>query len=88
MKINNLSSEEVIYVGDETRDIEASKKINIKVIAVSWGFNSGEVLAKHNPDFLIHKPSELIEVLRSLQKRVPDDRKNPASVASERGFWF
>jgi HAD superfamily hydrolase (TIGR01549 family) len=88
MKINNLSSEEVIYVGDETRDIEASKKINIKVIAVSWGFNSGEVLAKHNPDFLIHKPSELIEVLRSLQKRVPDDRKNPASVVSERGFWF
>lgn len=88
MKIKNWSSEEVIYVGDETRDIEASKKINIKVIAVSWGFNSGEVLAKHNPDFLIHKPSELIEVLRSLQKRVPDDRKNPASVVSERGFWF
>ena len=70
MKKNNLKHEEVIYVGDETRDIEASKKINIKVIAVSWGFNSGEVLAKYEPDFLIHKPSELIEVMGSLQQIV------------------
>jgi phosphoglycolate phosphatase len=70
MKKNNLSSEEIIYVGDETRDIEASKKIHIKVIAVTWGFNSGEVLAQHNPDFLIQQPSELIEVLGRLQKIV------------------
>jgi phosphoglycolate phosphatase-like HAD superfamily hydrolase len=69
MKENYLSSEEIVYVGDETRDIESSKKIPIKVIAVSWGFNSREVLAKHKPDFLIHKPSELIEVMGSLQKK-------------------
>ncbi|MDM9381557.1 HAD-IA family hydrolase [Chlorogloeopsis sp. ULAP01] len=69
--INNLlrqkqiKSEEVIYVGDETRDIEASKKANIKVIAVTWGFNAPEVLAKQNPYFLIHHPSELLEVINS-----------------------
>ena len=67
MRKNNLLSDEVIYVGDETRDIEASKKIQIKVIAVGWGFNSGEVLAKHNPDFLILHPSELIEILQILE---------------------
>jgi phosphoglycolate phosphatase-like HAD superfamily hydrolase len=70
MKRNHLSSEEVVYVGDETRDIEASKKINIKVIAVGWGFNSTEALAKCNPDFLIYKPSELIEVMGSLEQVV------------------
>jgi phosphoglycolate phosphatase-like HAD superfamily hydrolase len=70
MKKNQLKAEEVIYVGDETRDIEASKKINIKVIAVGWGFNSGEVLAKQKPDFLIQEPSELIEVMGQLQKIV------------------
>jgi phosphoglycolate phosphatase-like HAD superfamily hydrolase len=69
MKQNYLSPEEIVYVGDETRDIESSKKIPIKVIAVSWGFNSREILAKHKPDFLIHKPSELIEVMGSLQKK-------------------
>ncbi|HEY9637145.1 MAG TPA: HAD-IA family hydrolase [Coleofasciculaceae cyanobacterium] len=67
---NQLDPEEVIYVGDETRDIEASKKIPVKVIAVTWGFNSGEALAKQNPDFLVHKPSELLDVMGSLQKIV------------------
>lgn len=57
----------VIYVGDETRDIEASKKANIKVIAVTWGFNSPEILAKQNPDFLIHQPRELLEVIKNSQ---------------------
>jgi len=64
LKQNNLSSQQVIYVGDETRDIEASKKANIKVIAVAWGFNSHEVLAKQNPDFLIHQPKELLQVIK------------------------
>ncbi|HEY9710842.1 MAG TPA: HAD-IA family hydrolase [Oculatellaceae cyanobacterium] len=70
MKINKLTPEEVIYVGDETRDIEASQRIPIKVIAVSWGFNSAEALAKQNPDFLIQKPSELIKVMGNLQQNV------------------
>lgn len=70
IKKNNFIPEEVIYVGDETRDIESSKKIPIKVIAVSWGFNSEAALAKHNPDFLIYQPSELIDVMGSLQQIV------------------
>jgi phosphoglycolate phosphatase len=65
---NHLRTEEVIYVGDETRDIEASKRIHIKVIAVSWGFNSTEALTHYKPDFLIQQPSELIEVMRNLDK--------------------
>jgi phosphoglycolate phosphatase-like HAD superfamily hydrolase len=69
---NKLNSGEVVYVGDETRDIEASKKIPIKVIAVSWGFNTGETLAKQNPDFLIHQPSELLDVMGSLKKYFPE----------------
>jgi phosphoglycolate phosphatase len=52
-----------IYVGDETRDIEAARKIGIKVIAVCWGFNSCEVLAAQSPDFLIRRPSDLAVVM-------------------------
>ncbi len=36
MKKFNLKLDEVIYVADEIRDIESCKKINIKIIAVSW----------------------------------------------------
>lgn len=67
MQQENLSFEEVIYIGDETRDIEAARKSYVKAIAVSWGFNSKEVLAEQNPDFLIHQPQELIKVIENLQ---------------------
>lgn len=68
-KKQNIQNNEMVYVGDETRDIEAARKSRIKVISVSWGFNSKEVLAKHHPDFLIDKPSELLEVIGSLQQQ-------------------
>ncbi|MGH1392612.1 MAG: HAD-IA family hydrolase [Trichormus sp.] len=64
LKQKQLKPQTVIYVGDETRDIEASKKANIKVIAVTWGFNSAEILSQQNPDFLIHQPSELLQVIK------------------------
>jgi len=53
---------DVIYVGDETRDIEAAKKCGIKIISVSWGFNSREILEKHSPDYLIDSPKELLKI--------------------------
>lgn len=59
----HLNPEDVIYVGDETRDIEAARKIGIKVISVSWGYNSSQALAAEHPDFLIHRPEELLQVL-------------------------
>ncbi|MBE9201659.1 MULTISPECIES: HAD-IA family hydrolase [unclassified Nodularia (in: cyanobacteria)] len=65
LRQKELKTQGVIYVGDETRDIEASKKANIKVIAVTWGFNSPEALAKQKPDFLINQPSELLEVIKN-----------------------
>ena len=64
LKQENIKPEAVIYVGDEIRDIEAARKSEIKVIAVSWGFNSEQVLAEQNPDYLIHDPAELIDVIR------------------------
>jgi phosphoglycolate phosphatase len=67
LKQKQLKAQTVIYVGDETRDIEASKKANIKVVAVTWGFNSSEALAKQNPDFLIHQPSELLGIIESCE---------------------
>lgn len=63
----NLYPEEVIYVGDETRDIEAAKKSKIRIIAVSWGFNSQKILKQQKPDFLIEHPQQLVEVIKLLQ---------------------
>ena len=65
LKLEQINPEQVVYVGDEIRDIDAAKKTGIKVIAVGWGFNSQEALAAQNPDFLIERPQELIEIINS-----------------------
>ena len=59
---HRLDPEETIYIGDEVRDIEAAKKAGIKIISVSWGFNSAKLLQKAKPDFLINKPKELLQL--------------------------
>jgi len=63
LKREKFNPEQVVYVGDEVRDIEAAKRTGIKVIAVSWGFNSQSALAAHYPDFLIERPQQLIELI-------------------------
>ncbi|AKG24108.1 HAD-IA family hydrolase [Calothrix sp. 336/3] len=68
LRQKQLKAKDVIYVGDETRDIEASKKANIQVVAVTWGFNSPEALASYNPNFLIEEPSQLLDVLENAKK--------------------
>lgn len=59
----HLNLDHVIYIGDETRDIEAAKKIGIKIIAVGWGFNSVEILTTYKPTYLLHSPLEILGVI-------------------------
>ncbi|MEG4998006.1 HAD-IA family hydrolase [Microcoleus sp. B4-D4] len=66
LKKEKINPQEVFYVGDEIRDIDAARKTGIKIIAVGWGFNSQEVLALHHPDFLIERPQQLIEIMSNL----------------------
>ena len=63
LKLENFNPKQVVYVGDEVRDIDAAKRTGIKVIAVNWGFNSQSALAAHYPDFLIERPEQLIEII-------------------------
>jgi phosphoglycolate phosphatase len=57
--IQALGHERLIYVGDETRDIEAAKRAGAKSIAVAWGYNNAAILKRHNPDKLVFEPSEI-----------------------------
>ena len=60
IKKEKLNRKDIIYVGDEDRDIEAAHKSNIFSIAVSWGYNSEKVLMEASPDILMKSPGELI----------------------------
>jgi phosphoglycolate phosphatase-like HAD superfamily hydrolase len=63
LRANYIRREEAIYVGDEIRDIDAARKGQIPSIAVTWGFNHADTLGRHQPDYLVNKPQEILQLL-------------------------
>lgn len=64
MNKKQLNCSQVIYIGDETRDIIAAQKAGICSVAVTWGYNSCKALEAHHPDHLIHSPQELLQLFQ------------------------
>lgn len=60
-----LKTQDVLFVGDETRDVSAAQKVGIGVIGVTWGFNSREVLEKMKPNHLVDSPNDLLNIIHS-----------------------
>lgn len=65
MKKLNLKNDEVLYIGDEIRDIIAAHLVKINIASVAWGYNTVESLMKHNPDYLINDPEEILSLCLS-----------------------
>lgn len=61
-----LAKASVLYVGDELRDIEASKKVGLKVVAVTWGLHTKEALEALNPDAVAETPAALVASAHAL----------------------
>jgi len=54
-----LPVSEILYVGDEVRDIDAAGSIGMDIAAVTWGFNSKSTLVAADPTYVIEHASEL-----------------------------
>lgn len=61
-KTFSLELPEMLYVGDEIRDVRAAAKAHIPCAAVAWGLNSRDALASENPGHLVDSPAQLLEV--------------------------
>lgn len=62
MKREKLDATQTFYVGDEARDIAASKKAGLPIVSVTWGYNDVSLLEKLQPYALAKKPSDLLEI--------------------------
>ncbi len=65
----------VIYIGDETRDMEAARQVGIHSVAVCWGANGRETMLTEEPDFCVDTPDELVaQVVGFVESghRIPD----------------
>ncbi len=59
MKSLGATKSNSIYIGDEVRDIVSARKLGIPMIAVSWGYNTREILLRYHPEFIVDTIDEL-----------------------------
>jgi phosphoglycolate phosphatase len=63
LREKKLKPGQVLFVGDEVRDIEAAQETGIHMAAVTWGYNSRDSLLSLAPDHLVESPAELRELV-------------------------
>lgn len=62
-KKEKLDPAQCWYIGDEIRDIAGARAVGMKIVSVSWGYNSRLALADKEPDALVDTPQEILQVL-------------------------
>ena len=65
LKENNLKSSESIMIGDRSYDIEAANNLEIKTIAVAYGYGNKEEFEKAS--FIANSPYEIINIIEKLK---------------------
>ena len=57
-----IDPQTLFYVGDTSVDVESARLAGAKAVAVAWGLNTVQALARSNPDYLVEHPRELLEI--------------------------
>ncbi|HEU4679284.1 MAG TPA: HAD hydrolase-like protein, partial [Terrimicrobiaceae bacterium] len=78
----HVSAAEILFVGDETRDIEACQKVGVRIVAVTWGYNSRRSLVAMKPDFIFDDPKELVALMVNPTVQ-PIAQSNPPMAGTE-----
>lgn len=60
LRKEKIGAEHAMYIGDETRDMEAARDSHVAGIAVCWGANGREAMLTEDPAYCIDQPEELL----------------------------
>ncbi|MEA2096619.1 MAG: HAD hydrolase-like protein [Candidatus Cloacimonadota bacterium] len=61
LKMSGIDKKDAIYIGDELRDIQASKKVGIPCGSVTWGVNDADALAALSPDEMFYEVEQILQ---------------------------
>jgi phosphoglycolate phosphatase len=59
----SLSLKDMVYIGDEGRDVEACKRVGVDFIGVTWGYNTERVLREAGARWIVNDPEDIKEIL-------------------------
>ncbi len=67
LKTHRIPVSQMVYIGDEGRDVSACKRIRVPVIGVAWGWDSHKRLSiVANEDEIIDTPDKLFPKVVSI----------------------
>jgi len=61
LRRSGFAPHEVLAIGDETRDIEAAKRVGVRSAAVLWGYANRDALARFEPNLLFGDADAILE---------------------------
>ena len=62
---NQADKENSIIIGDTKFDMIGGKSVGIKTLAVTWGFSQEDTLQAEQPDYLLHTPEQVLDILET-----------------------
>jgi len=63
LQISGISSDETLYAGDTSVDMNTATAAGLSKIGVLWGFRTKEELVAAGADFLVEKPEEILKII-------------------------
>ena len=73
LKKSGHDARDILYIGDETRDLEAARAHGVHFGAVTWGFNRPNAFLKHKPEYLFEEAPDITRLLSDHTGRAPLD---------------
>lgn len=64
IEVLSLDKNDVYFVGDTDVDMQTAKNAGVKSIGVLWGFRDKKELLDNGADYIISKPSEIIDIIK------------------------
>ena len=61
LQTHQLVPEQAIIIGDTKFDMIGAQETGLKKLAVTWGFGEQADLLNYQPDYIAHKPLEVLE---------------------------
>lgn len=80
MHKENLKAADILYIGDETRDMEAAREAGVRAVAACWGVNEKEAMATEDPEFVLGSPTELLAAAKFARSHKPKSREHGIRV--------
>jgi phosphoglycolate phosphatase len=65
VKSERIDRNDVLYIGDEVRDIEAARKARVASAVVTWGFHAESLLRANQPDHVVNDLAALCRLIET-----------------------